>query len=132
VHIMRRPGTPNEHGVFSLAVAKVDLFMVDTQDKMRGVAELVAVVACLDWEPLVPRMPLPRRCALPACAVPARAGESHKLCARCRGAAYCCVEHQRQDWQRHKVADACTSTALVLQTRSSRGGGQRTPRRCSC
>lgn len=26
-----------------------------------------------------------------------------KTCSRCKGAAYCCVDHQRQDWKNHKA-----------------------------
>jgi hypothetical protein len=52
-----------------------------------------------------------RRCALAAC----NAQEAHpklfKLCSRCRGAAYCCAEHQTEDWKRHKREDGCKPAA---------------------
>ncbi len=52
-----------------------------------------------------------RRCALPAC----NAQEAHpklfKLCGRCRGAAYCCAQHSREDWTRHKREDGCKAAA---------------------
>jgi hypothetical protein len=49
-----------------------------------------------------------RRCALPAC----DAQEAHpKLCGRCRGTAYCCAGHSKEDWKRHKREDGCNAAS---------------------
>jgi hypothetical protein len=49
-----------------------------------------------------------RRCALPECDTREARPRAFMLCARCRGAAYCCALHQTHDWRRHKVTDGCT------------------------
>jgi hypothetical protein len=49
-----------------------------------------------------------RRCALPACDTREARPRAFMLCARCRGAAYCCALHQTHDWRRHKVVDGCS------------------------
>jgi hypothetical protein len=48
-----------------------------------------------------------RRCALPSCKSEEAHPKAHKLCGRCRGAAYCCAAHSTEDWQRHKREDGC-------------------------
>jgi hypothetical protein len=49
-----------------------------------------------------------RRCALPACDAQEPHPKLFKLCGRCRGAAYCCAQHSKEDWKRHKREDGCT------------------------
>jgi hypothetical protein len=49
-----------------------------------------------------------RRCALPACDAQEQHPKLFKLCGRCRGAAYCCAQHSKEDWKRHKREDGCT------------------------
>jgi hypothetical protein len=46
-----------------------------------------------------------RRCALPACGDTEAHPKLFKLCGRCRGAAYCCAAHSKEDWKRHKRED---------------------------
>jgi hypothetical protein len=46
-----------------------------------------------------------RRCALPACDAQEAHPKLFKLCGRCRGAAYCCAAHSKEDWKRHKRED---------------------------
>ncbi len=48
-----------------------------------------------------------RRCALPACDAQEPHPKLFKLCGRCRGAAYCCAAHSKEDWKRHKREDGC-------------------------
>jgi hypothetical protein len=48
-----------------------------------------------------------RSCALPSCNSAEPAPKSYKLCGRCRGAAYCCAAHSKEDWKRHKREDGC-------------------------
>jgi hypothetical protein len=48
-----------------------------------------------------------RRCALPACDAQEAHPKLFKLCGRCRGAAYCCAGHSKEDWKRHKREDGC-------------------------
>jgi hypothetical protein len=43
-----------------------------------------------------------RRCALPSCDAQEPHPKLFKLCGRCNAAAYCCKEHQTEDWKRHK------------------------------
>ncbi len=50
-----------------------------------------------------------RRCALPACDAQEPHPKLFKLCGRCRGVAYCCAEHSKADWKRHKREDGCTA-----------------------
>jgi hypothetical protein len=52
-----------------------------------------------------------RRCALPACDAQEPHPKLFKLCGRCRGAAYCCPEHSKEDWKRHKCEDGCAAAA---------------------
>jgi hypothetical protein len=52
-----------------------------------------------------------RRCALPTCDAQEAHPKLFKLCSRCRSAAYCCVEHQTEDWKRHKREDGCKPAA---------------------
>jgi hypothetical protein len=48
-----------------------------------------------------------RCCALPSCGATEPHPKAHKICGRCRGAAYCCAAHSAQDWRRHKREDSC-------------------------
>jgi hypothetical protein len=48
-----------------------------------------------------------RSCALPACGATEQYPKTYKLCGRCRGAAYCCAAHSKEDWKRHKREDGC-------------------------
>ncbi len=48
-----------------------------------------------------------RRCALPSCSIKEPHPKAFKLCGRCRAAVYCCADHQREDWRRHKREDGC-------------------------
>jgi hypothetical protein len=48
-----------------------------------------------------------RSCALPACGATEAYPKTYKLCGRCRGAAYCCAAHSKEDWKRHKREDGC-------------------------
>jgi hypothetical protein len=52
-----------------------------------------------------------RRCALPACDAQEPHPKLFKLCGRCRGAAYCCAGHSKEDWKRHKREDGCTAAS---------------------
>ncbi len=48
-----------------------------------------------------------RSCALPSCGATEEYRKTYKLCGRCRGAAYCCAAHSKEDWKRHKREDGC-------------------------
>jgi hypothetical protein len=48
-----------------------------------------------------------RSCALPSCSTTEQYPKTYKLCGRCRGAAYCCAAHSKEDWKRHKREDGC-------------------------
>jgi hypothetical protein len=48
-----------------------------------------------------------RTCTLPECGKQEPHPKLFKLCGRCRGAAYCCVEHRLTDWRRHKHDGCC-------------------------
>jgi hypothetical protein len=50
-----------------------------------------------------------RRCSLPTCGAAEPQPKAFKVCGRCRGAAYCCPAHAKEDWKRHKRADGCTA-----------------------
>jgi Mn-dependent DtxR family transcriptional regulator len=50
-----------------------------------------------------------RRCALPSCAAQEAHPKLFKLCGSCNAAAYCCKEHQTEDWKRHKREDGCAA-----------------------
>lgn len=43
----------------------------------------------------------PRLCAMPSCDSTEEGGAVFQVCPRC-GAAYCCAEHQKDDWKAHK------------------------------
>tara|TARA_B110001452_G_scaffold174770_1_gene146478 strand:- start:102 stop:1466 length:1365 start_codon:yes stop_codon:yes gene_type:complete len=43
-----------------------------------------------------------RPCALPCCSATEQFARAFQRCARCRGVAYCCPEHQQQHWKEHK------------------------------
>jgi hypothetical protein len=51
-----------------------------------------------------------RRCALPSCAAQEPHPKLFKLCGRCHAAAYCCKQHQTEDWKRHKREDSCAAS----------------------
>jgi hypothetical protein len=48
-----------------------------------------------------------RSCTLPSCGATEEYPKTYKLCGRCRGAAYCCAAHSKEDWKRHKREDGC-------------------------
>jgi hypothetical protein len=48
-----------------------------------------------------------RRCVLPSCDAQEAHPKLFKLCGRCRGVAYCCAQHSKDDWKRHKREDGC-------------------------
>jgi hypothetical protein len=50
-----------------------------------------------------------RSCALPACGATEAYQKTYKLCGRCRGVAYCCAAHSKEDWKRHKREDGCAA-----------------------
>ncbi len=50
-----------------------------------------------------------RRCALPACDAKEPHPKLFKLCGRCHATAYCCKQHQTEDWKRHKREDGCAA-----------------------
>jgi hypothetical protein len=50
-----------------------------------------------------------RSCALPSCGATETYPKTYKLCGRCRGAAYCCAAHSKEDWKRHKREDGCAA-----------------------
>jgi hypothetical protein len=52
-----------------------------------------------------------RRCALPACDAQEPHPKLFKLCGRCHATAYCCKQHQTEDWKRHKREDGCEAAA---------------------
>ena len=52
-----------------------------------------------------------RTCALPSCGAAEPHPRFFKCCARCRAVYYCCAEHQRADWSRHRRADKCAKAA---------------------
>jgi hypothetical protein len=52
-----------------------------------------------------------RRCALPVCGNTEAHPKLFKLCGRCRGAAYCCAAHSKEDWKRHKREDGCKAAS---------------------
>jgi hypothetical protein len=55
-----------------------------------------------------------RTCALPACGSRAAGGSAPlKKCAACRAEAYCCGEHQRADWARHKPGCKAAAAAAA-------------------
>jgi hypothetical protein len=52
-----------------------------------------------------------RTCALLACGATEAQPKLFKLCGRCRGAAYCCAGHSKEDWKRHKREDGCKAAS---------------------
>ncbi len=50
-----------------------------------------------------------RSCALPSCGATEEYPKTYKLCGRCRGAAYCCAAHSKEDWKRHTREDGCAA-----------------------
>ncbi len=60
-----------------------------------------------------------RRCALAACGAREAHPSHFKSCAACRGVAYCCKEHQTQDWPSHKAA--CKAARKAAERTAERG-----------
>jgi hypothetical protein len=52
-----------------------------------------------------------RRCALPSCDAQEAHPKLFKLCGRCNATAYCCKQHQTEDWKRHKREDGCQAAS---------------------
>ena len=48
-----------------------------------------------------------RACALPSCGATEPQPRFFKRCGACRRVVYCCAEHQRADWPRHKREGGC-------------------------
>lgn len=46
-------------------------------------------------------------CGLTTCGITADKDRRLFICSRCKRIAYCCPEHQAQDWKRHKTEDIC-------------------------
>jgi hypothetical protein len=51
-----------------------------------------------------------QRCTLPACAAQEPAPRTYKRCGRCHAVFYCCAEHSKADWKRHKREDGCKAS----------------------
>jgi hypothetical protein len=81
-----------------------------------NLADSCTVPAC-DLQSLV-RLMSRHRCCLQECSVVATDGAPlTKRCAGCRCAAFCCAEHQRQAWPRHKAV--CRARAAVEAARTA-------------
>ncbi len=52
-----------------------------------------------------------RKCALPSCSAVEADPKAFKRCGRCKGVAYCGIEHCKADWKRHKKDDGCKAKA---------------------
>jgi hypothetical protein len=102
------------------------------------VAPLLAMFGCTAdadaWEAssgtFAFRQPAPRgrhTCTLPACAAsePHASGAPFQVCARCRGARYCCAAHQAEDWRRHKRMECVKPAAAAAEAGNKKtdGGG---------
>ena len=70
-------------------------------------SQCAAGIDCIKCPKCVLRRARGLNCGLPECNASAVSGTPLKVCARCRVVAYCCREHQRSDWARHKAAE-CT------------------------
>lgn len=60
-----------------------------------------------------------RSCALACCGAKEAHPQHFKSCAACRGAAYCCKEHQTADWPAHKPA--CKAARNKAKAKSQAG-----------
>lgn len=59
---------------------------------------------------------IPRRCEVPGCS---KCGEDVKACSRCQCAYYCGRDHQKEDWDRHKLdCNAIRKCGDFLQARA--------------
>lgn len=52
-----------------------------------------------------------QRCTLPSCAAQEPVPRTYKRCGRCHAVFYCCAEHSKADWKRHKREDGCKASA---------------------
>jgi hypothetical protein len=59
-----------------------------------------------------------RCCSLQSCGARELHQGHYKQCGACRGAAYCCREHQLEDWPAHKAACKAARKAAAAE-----GGG---------
>jgi hypothetical protein len=70
--------------------------------------------------------PAPRgrhACTLPACAASEPQGAPFQVCARCRGARYCCAAHQAEDWRRHKRMECVKPPAAAADNNKKKSEG---------
>lgn len=52
-----------------------------------------------------------QRCTLPSCAVQEPSPRTYKRFGRCHAVYYCCADHSKADWKRHKHEDGCKASA---------------------
>ena len=64
-------------------------------------------------------------CALTSCGVLVAKGG---LCSQCREVSYCCKEHQRSDWSRHKTGCRAAAAKASSEPKKSPREGQEPPR----
>jgi hypothetical protein len=78
------------------------------QRRLEGSAAMPLSMGCVDCAACTAARQNGAMCALRGCGRRDQAAGAHarmSTCGRCRIAAYCCVEHQRADWARHKATD---------------------------